>query len=76
MNKFPRIDLVLTGKNLTSLMREKGVTVKAMQDSLELQSPQAIYKWRRGECLPTLDNLVAIALLLNVSIEKILVVAS
>ena len=74
MNKFPRINLEKTGANLTKMMREKGVSVKAMQENLGLTNPQAIYKWRRGECLPTLDNLVAIALLLDTTIDKIIVV--
>lgn len=74
--KFPRIDLVRTGNHLTCLMKEKGITVKAMQDHLGLGSPQAIYKWKRGECLPTLDNLVAIALLLDTTIDKIIIVES
>ena len=74
MNTVPRISLTKTGDNLTRLMKEKGITVKALQDELGLQSPQAIYKWRRGECLPTLDNLVAIALLLEVTLDKIVIV--
>ena len=74
--KFPRIDLLRTGNNLTRLMKAKGITVKEMQEHLGLANPQAIYKWRRGECLPTLDNLVAIALLLETTIDKIIVVES
>ena len=74
MNKFPCIDLVRTGANLTRMMRIKGISVKAMQDHLGFVNPQAIYKWRRGECLPTLDNLVAIAILLDTTIDKIIIV--
>ncbi len=74
--QFPRIDLLRTGTNLTRLMKAKGITVKAMQENLGLANPQSIYKWRRGECLPTLDNLVAIALLLETTIDKIIVVES
>ena len=74
MNKFPCIDLVRTGANLTRMMRLKGISVKAMQDHLGFANPQAIYKWRRGECLPTLDNLVAIAILLDTTIDKIIIV--
>ena len=35
--------------------------------------PQAIYKWQHGECLPTVDNLLALARLLRVSMEDLLV---
>ena len=37
-------------------------------------TPQALYKWERGLCLPTLDNLVILAELFNVSIEDILAI--
>ena len=35
--------------------------------------PQAIYKWQHGECLPTVDNLLALARLLRVPMEDLLV---
>lgn len=34
---------------------------------------QAVYKWIYGACLPKVDNLIALSLLLNESIEDILV---
>ena len=37
-------------------------------------SPQAIYKWQYGQSLPSVDNLLALSVILGVSIEKILVV--
>ena len=36
-------------------------------------SPQAIYKWQNGTALPTVDNLIVLAALLNVRIDDILV---
>ena len=36
-------------------------------------NPQAIYKWERGETLPTIDNLVILATNLNVRVDDILV---
>jgi len=74
MTAFPHVNLFATGENLTRLMRLRGVSVKALQEELGLSSPQAIYKWKRGECLPAIDNLVAIALLLQTTIDKILVI--
>ena len=73
MTNFPRISLTKTGENLSRLMREKGISVKRMQEELSLLSPQAIYKWKRGDCLPSLDNLVAIALLLETTIDRLVV---
>ena len=73
MTNFPRISLIKTGENLSRLMKQKGFTVRHLQEELSLLSPQAIYKWKRGDCLPSLDNLVAIALLLDVTIDKLVI---
>ena len=35
--------------------------------------PQAIYKWQHGECLPSVDNLLALARVLRVPMEDLLV---
>lgn len=36
-------------------------------------SPQAIYKWQNGTALPTVDNFIALAALLHVRIDDILI---
>lgn len=36
-------------------------------------TPQAIYKWQHGTALPTIDNLVVLAAILQVRIDDILV---
>ena len=56
--KYPSIDLVATGKNITRLMNLKNLKVSDLQEAFGFEYPQAIYKWKRGECLPTVDNLV------------------
>ena len=55
------------------LREERGLTVRQLQRLLGFATPQAIYKWQHGETLPTIDNLVALSAILNVSIEDILV---
>ena len=35
--------------------------------------PNAIYKWQNGTALPTVDNLIALAALLHVRIDDILI---
>ena len=70
---FPMIDLQLTGKRIKELREQRGISVKQLQKFLGFEQPQAIYKWQRGECLPTFDNMYAIACLLNVKIDDILV---
>jgi transcriptional regulator with XRE-family HTH domain len=74
MTKFPHVSLAKTGKNINRLMIEKNLTVKDVQDACGFEYPQAVYKWLRGECLPTVDNLVVLALLFNVKIDTLVVI--
>ena len=70
---FPVIDLEATGKNILRLRQAKGLTVRDMQGYFRFEQPRAIYKWQSGQSLPTVDNLLALSHLLEVSMEEILV---
>lgn len=70
---FPIIIMVRTGQNITLLRTQRGLSVRQLQKLLGFTTPQAIYKWQNGTSLPTLDNLVALSCILDVFIEKILV---
>ena len=70
----PVIDVQLTGKNIAVLRTQRGITVRELQRMLGFATPQSIYKWQRGESLPTIENLAALACILAVPIEQILVV--
>lgn len=70
---FPVIDLEATGKNILRLRQAKGLTVRDMQGYFRFEEPRAIYKWQSGQSLPTVDNLLALSHLLEVSMEEILV---
>lgn len=72
--KYPSIDLVATGKNITRLMNLKNLKVSDLQEAFGFEYPQAIYKWKRGECLPTVDNLIVLAVIFETTIDKILVI--
>ena len=73
MNRIPVIDMTATGRNIARLRISAGITVKELQDIFDFNTPQAIYKWQRGTALPTVDNLVALAAVLGVRIDDILV---
>ena len=70
---FPVIDLPGTGRNIQRLRRNAGVTVRELQAYFGFEYPQAIYKWQHGECLPSVDNLLALARVLRVKMEDLLV---
>lgn len=70
---FPVIDLAATGRNIQRLREERGPTVRDLQAYFGFEEPQAIYKWQKGKSLPTVDNLYALAALLQVTVDDILV---
>lgn len=72
-NFYPMIDVVETGLRIKQLREDKNITVKELQKYLGFEQPQAIYKWQRGECLPTFDNMYAMAYYFGVKIDDILV---
>mgnify|MGYP003207391449 FL=1 len=71
---MPTIDMVATGKNIEMLRKAAGISVKDLQDIFGFGTPQAIYKWQHGAAMPTIDNLVVLAAVLQVKIDDILVV--
>ena len=70
---YPVIDLAETGRRIERQRREAGLTVRDLQAYFGFEYPQAIYKWQHGECLPTVDNLLALSRLLRVPMEDLLV---
>ena len=74
MVPIPTVNLALTGANIVSLRKAAGLTVRDLQAAFGFNSPQAIYKWQTGAALPTVDNLIGLAALLNVHIDDILIV--
>ena len=70
---IPTLNLAATGKNITGLRIRAGLTVRDLQNMFGFATPQAIYKWQNGAAMPTLDNLVALAAILNVTIDEIIV---
>ena len=71
---FPTIDLVATGKNIIKLREESGLSVRDLQNIFGFATPQAIYKWQHGTALPTIDNLIVLSAVFNVSLEEIIIV--
>ena len=70
----PVVDMKLTGQNIASLRTQRGISVRDLQLMLGFTTPQSIYKWQRGETLPTIENLAALACILGVTIDAIVAV--
>lgn len=75
MFAMPVIDMAATGKNIERMRKAAGLSVRDLQDVFGFATPQAIYKWQHGTAMPTIDNLVVLAALLQVKVDDILVVA-
>ncbi len=73
MNTIPIIDMTATGINITRLRINAGLTVRDLQAIFGFSTPQAIYKWQRGDAMPTLDNIVVLAAVFGVTVDAILV---
>ena len=73
MKHFPTINLEATGRHIAQLRKEKGLSVRDLQNYFGFEAPQAIYKWQSGATLPSVDNLLALSALLEVPMDSILV---
>ena len=74
MNMMPIIDTAGTGRNIAVLRKKAGLTVSDLQDIFGFGTPQAIFKWMRGDCMPTIDNMIIIADMFGCTMDDIVVV--
>lgn len=70
---YPAIDIEKTGKKLKDLIGESGYSIRAIQELLHLSCPQPIYRWMKGQTLPTVDHLYALARIFHLHMEELLV---
>jgi len=73
MTMIPTIDRVRTGRRLKKLMIEKGLTVCDIKEYLSLGSVQSVYHWFYGKSMPSIDNLYALSVLFDVSIDDLII---
>lgn len=70
---IPTIDTVATGNNIYQLIHNSDMTVNDLKIEMQTVTVQAIYKWLRGECLPSIDNLFVMSRIFGVTIEEIVI---
>lgn len=71
--KRPQFDIVASGKKMRQIREARGISVKQVMEYMGFESTQAVYKWESGKCYPQADNLVALAILYNISPIELLV---
>jgi len=68
------INMTATGANIKKIMKDKNIKVKDIQAQCGFGTPQAIFKWMRGDCIPAIDNMIIIADMFGCTMDDIIVV--
>lgn len=68
------VDMEATGNRIREMRKARGITADALAEYMGFTTPQPIYKWQRGLCLPEVPNLIALSRLFGVSVEDIIVI--
>ena len=69
----PVLDLEATGAKIKTLMKQRGITPRQLQILLDFPYVQTVYNWYAGKNMPTIDNLVVLAQVLDVTMDDIVV---
>ena len=70
---MPTINMPATGANIASIRKQKGKTIRDIQDACGV-SAAAVCKWQKGQCMPTIDNLIIMAFVFGVTLDDLVVV--
>ena len=69
---YPVLDVRATGARIKELRKAHHLKVEEIARYMGFESEQAVYKWQRGDSLPTVDNLYALSRLFETSVDDIL----
>lgn len=72
MRRYPVIDPKATGENILLRRLELGYSVLDVQKYLNLACPQAVYHWQKGRALPSLENMYALSVLLDTTVNALI----
>ena len=70
---YPVLDTRAIGARIKQLRKARNLTVEDIARFMGFESEQAVYKWQRGDSLPTVDNLYALSRLFDTSVDDILI---
>lgn len=69
----PVIDQIATGEKIKAIRKERGFSVRDIQNLFGFDYPQAVYAWEQGRNVPTIDNLLVLSDLFKVCINDLIV---
>ena len=70
--KAVELDIAATGHKIRTLMDERKISAKELSKVMSV-SIQAVYRWQKGETLPTISNMFILGQLFDVDVDDILV---
>jgi transcriptional regulator with XRE-family HTH domain len=68
---YPVLDPIATGERIRELRKQNNLKVREVSEYMGFESEQAVFKWQRGDSMPTLDNMLALSRLFKTSIDDI-----
>ena len=71
---MPIVNMKATGAKIKAIMTAANMHVADIQEACGFNTPQAIFKWFRGDAMPTIDNMVIIADIFGVTVNDIIVI--
>ncbi len=72
MMEYPVLNAKATGQRIRELRIRNHLKVEEICSFMGFESEQAVYKWQRGDSLPSVDNLYALSVLFHTSVDDIL----
>lgn len=67
------INVAATGRRIKETRLAHKVKVTELQEHFGFTNPNTIYKWEKGECLPSMGNMLGLAKFYECSMEDLLV---
>ena len=71
---YPVIDIDATGRNISSMIRSGGYSVTDIADYLGTTN-SLVYRYMRGDVLPSTDRLLALSVLFDVTVNDLLIIS-
>ena len=68
------INMTATGTNIKKMMKDRNLKAKDLQAACGFGTPQTVFKWTRGDCMPTIDNMFIIADMFGCKVDDIVIV--
>lgn len=66
------LDIIATGGKIKQFMDDKGISIRELSKVMNV-SFQSVYKWQKGESLPTVNNFYILGQILGIDIDDMLV---